>query len=70
LTFSDDRDYPGQMPDAITLEALARAAKVLAGLLDKLRSESARGRRGHLALVKPMTTSPPSAYEPSRQPPA
>jgi len=31
------------------------AAKVLAGLLDELHSASARGRRGHLALVKSMT---------------
>jgi hypothetical protein len=32
-----------------------RAAKVLASLLDKLRSASARGRRGHSALVRTMT---------------
>jgi hypothetical protein len=31
------------------------AAKVLASLLDKLRSVSARGRRGGLALVRTMT---------------
>jgi hypothetical protein len=31
------------------------AAKVLAGLLDKLRSASPRGRRGGLALVRTMT---------------
>jgi hypothetical protein len=31
------------------------AAKVLAGLLDKLRSASAHGRRGGLALVREMT---------------
>jgi hypothetical protein len=31
------------------------AAKVLAALLDKLRSASARGRRGALALVREMT---------------
>jgi hypothetical protein len=31
------------------------AAKVLASLLDKLRSASARGRSGHLALVRTMT---------------
>jgi hypothetical protein len=31
------------------------AAKVLAGLLDKLRSASACGRRGHLAAVRTMT---------------
>ncbi len=37
------------------------AAKVLASLLDKLHSVSASGRRGHLALVKSMTTSSPSA---------
>jgi hypothetical protein len=37
------------------------AAKVLAALLDKLRSASARGRRGHLAVVDSMTTSSPSA---------
>jgi hypothetical protein len=36
------------------------AAKVLASLLDKLRS-AARGRRGKLAVVKSMTTSSPSA---------
>ena len=30
------------------------AAKVLAALLDKLRSASARGRRGGLALVRTM----------------
>jgi hypothetical protein len=30
------------------------AAKVLASLLDKLRSVSARGRRGSLALVRVM----------------
>jgi hypothetical protein len=37
------------------------AAKVLAALLDNLRSVSARGRRGHLAAIKSMTTSSPSA---------
>jgi hypothetical protein len=38
------------------------AAKVLAALLDKLHSASAQGRRGHLTLVKSMTTtSAPSA---------
>jgi hypothetical protein len=37
------------------------AAKVLAALLDKLRSESARGRCGDLSVVKSMTTSSPSA---------
>jgi hypothetical protein len=31
------------------------AAKVLAALLDKLRSASARGRRGGLAVVRTMT---------------
>lgn len=31
------------------------AAKVLAALLDKLRSASAHGRRGGLALVRTMT---------------
>lgn len=31
------------------------AAKVLAGLLEKVRSASARGRRGHLAVVRTMT---------------
>jgi hypothetical protein len=31
------------------------AAKVLAALLDKLHSASARGRRGGLALVRTMT---------------
>jgi hypothetical protein len=31
------------------------AAKVLATLLDKLRSASARGRRGRLASVRTMT---------------
>jgi hypothetical protein len=31
------------------------AAKVLAGLPDKLRSASARGRRGGLAVVRTMT---------------
>jgi hypothetical protein len=31
------------------------AAKVLTGLLDKLRSASGRGRRGRLALVRTMT---------------
>jgi hypothetical protein len=31
------------------------AAKVLAALLEKLRSASARGRRGGLALVRTMT---------------
>jgi hypothetical protein len=31
------------------------AAKVLAAMLDKLRSASARGRRGGLALVRTMT---------------
>jgi hypothetical protein len=30
------------------------AAKVLAALLDRLRSASARGRRGELALVRTM----------------
>jgi hypothetical protein len=34
----------------------ARAAKVLAALLDKLRSASAGGRRGQLALVKSITS--------------
>ena len=33
----------------------------VAALLDKLHSASAHGRRGHLALVKSMTTSSPSA---------
>ena len=33
----------------------AAAAKVLAALLDKLRSASGRGRRGGLALVRTMT---------------
>ncbi|MGO8963739.1 hypothetical protein [Mycobacterium sp.] len=31
------------------------AAKVLAGMLDRLRSASAHGRRGGLALVRTMT---------------
>jgi hypothetical protein len=31
------------------------AAKVLASLLDKLHSASARGRRGNLAVVRTMT---------------
>jgi hypothetical protein len=31
------------------------AAKVLAAMLDKLRSASARGRRGGLAVVQTMT---------------
>jgi hypothetical protein len=31
------------------------AAKVLAALLDKLRSTSARGRRGQLAVVRTLT---------------
>jgi hypothetical protein len=35
------------------------AAKVLVTLLDQLRSASASGRRGKLALVKSMTTSSP-----------
>jgi hypothetical protein len=34
------------------------AAKVLTGLLDKLHSVSAGGRRGRLSLVKSMTTTP------------
>ena len=34
------------------------AAKVLTQLLDKLRSSSASGRRGSLAVVKSMTTTP------------
>jgi hypothetical protein len=37
------------------------AAKVLAGLLDKLRSASGRGRHGNLSVVKSMTTNSPSA---------
>jgi hypothetical protein len=37
------------------------AAKVLAALLDKLHSASARGRRGRLAVVKSMTANSPSA---------
>jgi hypothetical protein len=37
------------------------AAKVLAAMLEKLRQASAPGRRGHLAAVKSMTTSSPSA---------
>jgi hypothetical protein len=36
------------------------AAKVLAALLDKLHSVSARGRRGHLALVRTMTSELPA----------
>jgi hypothetical protein len=32
------------------------AAKVLAALLEKLHSASARGRRGNLAVVRTMTT--------------
>jgi len=35
------------------------AAKVLATMLDKLHSASARGHRGHLAVVKSMTASSP-----------
>jgi hypothetical protein len=35
---------------------LAAAAKVLVGVLDKLHSASARGRRGRLALVRAMST--------------
>jgi hypothetical protein len=46
-------------PKAISSQPTA--AKVLAGLLDKLRSASAPCRRGHLALVKSMATSSPSA---------
>jgi hypothetical protein len=37
------------------------AAKVLAAMLEKLHSASARGRRGNLSVVKSMTTSSPSA---------
>jgi hypothetical protein len=33
------------------------AAKVLASLLDKLRSASAHGRRGRLAVVRAMSTA-------------
>lgn len=33
----------------------AAAAKALAGLLEKLQASSARGRRGHLAVVRTMT---------------
>jgi hypothetical protein len=40
-------------PSAVSSQPAA--AKVLAGLLDKLRSASARGRRGGLALVRTMT---------------
>jgi hypothetical protein len=36
------------------------AAKVLTMLLDKLRSVSARGRRGDLAVVREMTGAPHS----------
>jgi hypothetical protein len=36
------------------------AAKVLAALLDKLRSASAHGRRGNPSLVKSMTTTTPA----------
>jgi hypothetical protein len=41
-------------PKAVTPQPAA--AKELAGLIDKLRSASAQGRRGQLALVKTMTT--------------
>jgi hypothetical protein len=37
------------------LAALLAAAKVLAALLDNLRSASARGSRGGLAVVRTMT---------------
>jgi hypothetical protein len=35
------------------------AAKVLAAMLEKLRSVSARGHRGHLAVVRTMTKAAP-----------
>lgn len=38
------------------LSSQPAAAKVLASLLDKLRSSSAPGRRGNLAVVRDMTT--------------
>jgi hypothetical protein len=38
-----------------TVNQQPAAAKVLATLLDKLRSASARGRRGHLTVVRTMT---------------
>lgn len=44
-------------PKAVTTQP--PAAKVLATLLDKLRTASASGRRGHLAVVKSMTASSP-----------
>jgi hypothetical protein len=37
------------------------AAKVLAGLLDELHAASARGRRGHLALVRAMASGDDTA---------
>jgi hypothetical protein len=37
------------------------AAKVLVSVLDTLHRGSAQGRRGNLAVVKSMTTSPPPA---------
>jgi hypothetical protein len=42
-------------PKAVSTQPAA--AKLLAALLDKLRSTSAGGRRGGLALVKSMTTN-------------
>ena len=39
------------------------AAKVLAALLDKLRSASARGRSGRLAVVRAMSTGDKPAHE-------
>jgi hypothetical protein len=41
--------------DSKAVNQQAAAAKVLAALLDKLTSSSARGRRGHLAVVRTMT---------------
>jgi hypothetical protein len=43
------------MDNPKALNQQGAAAKVLAALLDKLRSASARGRRGGLALVRTLT---------------
>jgi hypothetical protein len=50
------------------LAALLAAAKVLAALLDNLRSASARGSRGGLAVVRTMTdVSPAVSVGPARE---
>jgi hypothetical protein len=55
FAFASDHAYAVARGYTNHSKGLSEPAKVLAALLEKLRSSSARGRRGGLAVVRTMT---------------